>query len=69
MEIHLKARKARYEVLAKLEKAWYKEEMINYMGKKRKRRKKEAKTSQKSPSSFFLFSLDYHTKLKQKNLK
>ncbi|XP_031234584.1 high mobility group protein B4 [Mastomys coucha] len=58
--------KAKYEALAKLDKARYQREMMNYIGKRRKR-KKDPKAPRKPPSSFLLFSLDHYARLKQEN--
>lgn len=62
-----KHEKAKFEALAKLDKARYKQEMMNYVGKRRKRRKRDPKAPRKPPSSFLLFSLDHYTTLKQEN--
>lgn len=62
-----KHEKAKYEALAKLDKARYQEEMMNYVGKRRKRRKKDPAAPRQPPSSFLLFSLDHFAQLKQEN--
>ncbi|XP_055466883.1 high mobility group protein B4 [Psammomys obesus] len=62
-----KHEKAKYEALAKLDKARYQEEMMNYIGKRRKRRKKDPQAPRQPPSSFLLFSLDHYAQLKQEN--
>ncbi|XP_062940555.1 high mobility group protein B4-like [Cynocephalus volans] len=59
--------KAKYEALAKLDKARYQEEMMNYVGKRRKRRKRDPHAPRRPPSSFLLFSQDHSAKLKRKN--
>ncbi|CAH6790894.1 high mobility group protein B4 [Phodopus roborovskii] len=62
-----KHEKAKYEALAKLDKARYQEEMMNYIGKRRKRRKRDPQAPRQPPSSFLLFSLDHYAQLKQDN--
>ncbi|EDL80494.1 rCG31445 [Rattus norvegicus] len=62
-----KNEKAKFEAIAKLDKARYQEEMMNYVGKRRKRRKRDPLAPRKPPSSFLLFSLDHFAKLKQEN--
>ncbi|XP_038956082.1 high mobility group protein B4-like [Rattus norvegicus] len=61
-----KQEKAKYEALAKLDKAQYREEMTNYTGKKRKR-KERCKCTSEAPSSFLLFSRDHFAQLRQEN--
>ncbi|XP_032745249.1 high mobility group protein B4-like [Rattus rattus] len=62
-----KYEKAKCEVLSKLDKDRYKDEMGNYTGKRRKRRRRDANTPQKPPSYFLLFSLDNFAHLKEQN--
>ncbi|XP_008827462.1 high mobility group protein B4 [Nannospalax galili] len=62
-----KHEKAKYEALAKLDKARYQEEMMNYVGKRRKRRKRDPQAPRRPPSSFLLFSLDHYAQLKREN--
>ncbi|XP_008055923.1 high mobility group protein B4 [Carlito syrichta] len=59
-----KHEKAKYEVLAKLDKVRYQEEMMNYMGKKKKRRKRDPQAPRRPPSSFLLFCQDHYAQLK-----
>nr|XP_019585703.1 PREDICTED: high mobility group protein B4 [Rhinolophus sinicus] len=62
-----KHEKAKYEALAKLDKARYQEEMMNYIGKRKKRRKRDPQAPKRPPSSFLLFCQDHYTQLKREN--
>ncbi|XP_016074437.1 PREDICTED: high mobility group protein B4 [Miniopterus natalensis] len=62
-----KHEKSKYEALAKLDKARYQEEMMNYVGKKKKRRKRDPKAPRRPPSSFLLFCQDHYAQLKREN--
>ncbi|XP_003361389.3 high mobility group protein B4 [Sus scrofa] len=62
-----KHEKAKYEALAKLDKARYQEEMRNYVGGKRKRRKRDPQAPRRPPSSFLLFCQDNYAQLKREN--
>lgn len=59
--------KAKYEALAKLDKARYQEEMMHYVGKRRKRRKRDPQAPRQAPSSFILFCQEHYTQLKREN--
>ncbi|XP_012784253.1 high mobility group protein B4 [Ochotona princeps] len=62
-----KHEKAKYEALAKLDKARYQEEMMNYVGKRKKRRKRDPQAPRRPPSSFVLFCQDHYAQLKREN--
>lgn len=62
-----KHEKSKYEALAKLDKARYQEEMMNYVGKKKKRRKRDPLAPRRPPSSFLLFCQDHYAQLKREN--
>ncbi|XP_057600225.1 high mobility group protein B4 [Hippopotamus amphibius kiboko] len=62
-----KHEKAKYEALAKLDKARYQEEMMNYPGRKKKRRKRDPHAPRRPPSSFLLFCQDHYAQLKSEN--
>ncbi|XP_075395156.1 high mobility group protein B4 [Tenrec ecaudatus] len=62
-----KHEKAKYEALAKLDKARYQEEMMNYVGKRRKRRKRDPQAPRRPPSSFILFCQEHYAQLKREN--
>lgn len=62
-----KHEKAKYEALAKLDKARYQEEMMNYVGKRKKRRKRDPQAPKRPPSSFLLFCQDHYAQLKREN--
>ncbi|XP_011761639.1 high mobility group protein B4 [Macaca nemestrina] len=62
-----KHEKAKYEALAKLDKARYQEEMMNYVGKRKKRRKRDPQAPRRPPSSFLLFCQDHYAQLKREN--
>ncbi|KAK2494928.1 hypothetical protein MC885_002371 [Smutsia gigantea] len=62
-----KHEKAKYEALAKLDKARYQEEMMNYCGKKKKRRKRDPQAPRRPPSSFLIFCQDHYAQLKREN--
>lgn len=62
-----KHEKAKYEALAKLDKARYQEEMMNYVGKKKKRRKRDPHAPRRPPSSFLLFCQEHYAQLKREN--
>ncbi|XP_003801318.1 high mobility group protein B4 [Otolemur garnettii] len=62
-----KHEKAKYEALAKLDKARYQEEMMHYDGKRKKRRKKDPQAPRRPPSSFLLFCKDHYAQLKREN--
>ncbi|XP_037355025.1 high mobility group protein B4 [Talpa occidentalis] len=62
-----KHEKAKYEALAKLDKARYQEEMMNYTGKRKKRRKRDPQAPRRPPSSFLLFCQDHYAQLKRDN--
>ncbi|EDL85174.1 rCG64194 [Rattus norvegicus] len=62
----LKHDKAKYEALAKLCKDRYKEEMRNYTGTRRKKRRDDM-APWKPPSSLLLFSLDHFDQQKKEN--
>ncbi|XP_037005537.2 high mobility group protein B4 [Artibeus jamaicensis] len=62
-----KHEKSKYEALAKLDKARYQEEMMNYVGKKKKRRKRDPQAPRRPPSSFLLFCKDHYAQLKKEN--
>uniref|UniRef100_A0A8C0S1H4 High mobility group protein B4 n=1 Tax=Canis lupus familiaris TaxID=9615 RepID=A0A8C0S1H4_CANLF len=62
-----KHEKAKYEALAKLDKARYQEEMMNYVGKKKKRRKRDPQAPRRPPSSFLIFCQDHYAQLKREN--
>ncbi|XP_062960180.1 high mobility group protein B4 [Cynocephalus volans] len=62
-----KHEKAKYEALAKLDKARYQEEMMNYVGKRKKRRKRDPHAPRRPPSSFLLFCQEHYTQLKTEN--
>nr|XP_012805740.1 high mobility group protein B4 [Jaculus jaculus] len=62
-----KHEKAKYEALAKLDKARYQEEMMNFVGKRKKRRKRDPQAPRQPPSSFMLFSQDHYAQLKREN--
>ncbi|XP_073089022.1 high mobility group protein B4 [Manis javanica] len=61
-----KHEKAQYEALAKLDKARYQEEMMNYRGKK-KQRKRDPRAPRRPPSSFLIFCQDHYAQLKREN--
>ncbi|XP_066120879.1 high mobility group protein B4 [Saccopteryx bilineata] len=62
-----KHEKSKYEALAQMDKARYQEEMSNYVGKKKKRRKRDPHAPRRPPSSFLLFCQDHYTQLKREN--
>ncbi|XP_006886628.1 PREDICTED: high mobility group protein B4 [Elephantulus edwardii] len=62
-----KHERAKYEALAKLDKARYQEEMMNYVGKRRKRRKRDPQAPRRPPSSFILFCKEHYAQLKREN--
>ncbi|XP_077006504.1 high mobility group protein B4 [Tamandua tetradactyla] len=62
-----KHEKAKYEALAKLDKARYQEEMMNYVGKRKKRSKRDPQAPRRPPSSFILFCHDHYAQLKKDN--
>ncbi|XP_006183918.2 high mobility group protein B4 [Camelus ferus] len=62
-----KHEKAKYEALAKLDKARYQEEMMNYGGRRKKRRKRDPMAPRRPPSSFLLFCHDHYAQLKREN--
>ncbi|XP_037684775.1 high mobility group protein B4 [Choloepus didactylus] len=62
-----KHEKAKYEALAKLDKARYQEEMMNYVGKRKKRRKRDPQAPRRPPSSFILFCHEHYAQLKSDN--
>ncbi|XP_004449806.2 high mobility group protein B4 [Dasypus novemcinctus] len=62
-----KHEKAKYEVLAKLDKARYQEEMMNYAGKRKRRRKRDPQAPRRPPSSFILFCHDHYPQMKKDN--
>ena len=62
-----KHEKAKYEALAKLDKARYQEEMMNYFGRRKKRRKRDPHAPRRPPSSFLLFCQDHYAQLKSEN--
>ncbi|CAO2589089.1 High mobility group protein B4 [Lemmus lemmus] len=62
-----KHEKAKYEALAKLDKARYQEEMMNYVGKRRRKRRRDPQAPRQPPSSFLLFSKDHYSQLKHDN--
>eukprot|EP00069_Balaena_mysticetus_P005050 bmy_17754T0 len=62
-----KHEKAKYEALAKLDKARYQEEMMNYSGRKKKKRKRDPHAPRRPPSSFLLFCQDHYAQLKWEN--
>ncbi|KAM7098714.1 high mobility group protein B4 [Molossus nigricans] len=62
-----KHEKSKYEALAKLDKARYQEEMLHYVGKKRRRRKRDPHAPRRPPSSFLLFCQDHYAELKREN--
>lgn len=62
-----KHEKAKYEALAKLDKARYQEEMMNYVGKRKRKRRRDPLAPRLPPSSFLLFSQDHYPQLKHDN--
>ncbi|XP_004372027.1 high mobility group protein B4 [Trichechus manatus latirostris] len=62
-----KHEKAKYEALAKLDKARYQEEMMNFVGKRKKRRKRDPQAPRRPPSSFILFCKEHYAQLKREN--
>ncbi|XP_048671752.1 high mobility group protein B4 [Marmota marmota marmota] len=62
-----KHEKAKYEALAKLDKARYQEEMLHFVGKKKKRRKRDPLAPRRPPSSFLLFCQDHYSQLMKEN--
>ncbi|KAM6219371.1 high mobility group protein B4 [Rhynchocyon petersi] len=62
-----KHEKAKYEALAKLDKARYQEEMMNYVGKRKRRRKQDPQAPRRPPSSFILFCKEHYAQLKREN--
>lgn len=62
-----KHEKAKYEALAKLDKARYQEEMTHYVGKRRRRRKRDPHAPRRPPSSFILFCQEHYAQLKREN--
>ncbi|XP_049630451.1 high mobility group protein B4 [Suncus etruscus] len=62
-----KHEKAKFEALAKLDKARYQEEMMQYVGKRRRRRKRDPLAPKRPPSSFLIFCKERYAHLKREN--
>ncbi|KPP62258.1 high mobility group protein B3-like [Scleropages formosus] len=59
--------KAKFEDMAKQDKARYDEEMLSYSDKKGKKSKKDPNAPKRPPSGFFLFCSEHRPKIKAQN--